>query len=272
MGFFARLRTGWALSMDSLDVLRTEPSLAVFPAVAAVAGTVYLALVLGGAVLLTGSDPGVGTYAALFVVYLGSAFIAAFFSAALTYNAREVFHGRDPTLNEGLAAAWRNRGELFAWAVVSAVVGVVLRAIESREGPVADIVAAVFSVAWGVLTYFVVPVIVFEEVSVGEMFERSGRTFTETWGEAAGAGFGVGIVTVLFTLVGLAVAAVLFVTLGGTGVGVLVAVAVAVLAVLLSYLFGTTLGSIAKTALYVYATEGTRPAPFENVDFADATR
>ena len=34
----------------------------------------------------------------------------------------------------------------------------------------------------------------------------------------------------------------------------------------------TTLGSVAKTALYVYATEDVRPDGFEDVDFANATR
>jgi hypothetical protein len=149
---------------------------------------------------------------------------------------------------------------------------VILRAIESQDSPVAEIVAAAFGVAWGILTYFVVPVIVFEDVSVSEMFRRSGGTFKRTWGETAGAGFGVGIVTALFTLVGLAVAVVLFLALGGTGLGFLLAVAVGVLVVLAAYLLGTTLGSVAKTALYVYATEGSRPDGFEDVDFANATR
>jgi hypothetical protein len=270
MGFISRLKTGWALSMDSLGVLRSEPSLAVFPLIAGLAGTVYLALLLGGAVFLTGQDPGPMLYASLFVVYLWTTFIASFFTAALMYNAREVFHGRDPTLGEGLSAAWANKGPLFAWSVIAAIVGTILRVIESGDSPLADIVAIVFSVAWGILTYFVVPVIVFEQVSVREMFERSGQTFKETWGETAGAGFGVGIVTVLFTLVGLAAAAVVFVVLGGTGPGLLVAVAFAALVVLGAYLFGNTLGAIAKTALYVYATEGERPPAFDNVDFANA--
>lgn len=249
MGFFSRLRTGWALSMDSLDVVRDEPSLALFPAIAGVAGAIYLALILGGAFLLTGPDPGV-----------------------LMYNASEVFHGRDPTMGEGLAAAWRNRSSLFAWAVISAIVGVVLRAIESADNPLADIAAIIFSVAWSVLTYFIVPVIVFEEVSVREMFERSGQTFKQTWGETAGATFGVGIVTVLFTLAGLAVAVAIFLVLGGTAVGLFGALAVGVLAVLFGYLLGTTLSSVARAALYMYATEGEQPPGFEDVDFASAGR
>jgi hypothetical protein len=272
MGFLSRLKTGWALSMDSLGVIRAEPSLAVFPAVAGLAGTVYLALVLGGAVLLVGPDPGPVVYAALFVVYLGTSFIAAFFSAALMYNAREVFHGRNPTLVEGLRAAWRNRTTLLVWAVISAVVGVLLSALESSDTPLAEVTSFLFSVAWSVLTYFVVPVVVFEDASVREMFERSGRTFRETWGETAGAGFGVGIVTALFTLAGLAVAALVFVAFGATAVGALGAVAVAVLVVLAAYLLGSTLSSVAKTALYVYATEGERPGGFEDVDFGAAGR
>lgn len=272
MGFLDRLKTGWALSMDSLGVLRAESSLTAFPFVAGVAGAVYVGLVMGGAVLLTGTDPGPATYAALFAVYLGSAFIAAFFAAALTYNAREVFRGRDPTLADGLAAAWRNRRSLLAWAVVSAVVGVLLRVVESQDNPLARVAAMLFGVAWGVLTYFVVPVIVFEEVSVAGMFERSGETFTGTWGETVGAGFGVGVVTAAFTLAGLALAALVFVAFGTTALGVLGALAVGAVVLLAAYLLGSTLGSVAKTALYVYATEGERPDGFERVDFASAVR
>jgi len=270
MGFFGRLKTGWALAMDSFQVLRREPSLTIFPIISALAGAIFLGLVLGGSVLLTGTDPGPVLYGALFLVYLGTAFISAFFSAALTYNAREVFEGRDPTLKDGLTAAWGNKGTLFTWALVSAIVGVILRAIESADNPIADLASMLFSVAWGILTYFIIPVIVFEDVSAREMFTRSGQTFKETWGETAGAGFGVGIVTVLFTLVGLGIAGLVFVTLGSTAVGAVGAIGLAILVVLLAFLLGTTLGSVAKTALYVYATEGERPSGFENVDFSNA--
>jgi hypothetical protein len=175
-------------------------------------------------------------------------------------------------MGEGLAAAWDNRGELFVWAMASAIVGTVLRAVESADNPLAELAAFLFSVAWSILTYFVIPVIVFEDVSAREMFERSGETFKATWGETAGAGFGVGLITVLFTLAGLAVAAVLLVALGGSAAGIGLALGVGLLVVLAAFLLGSSLGSIAKTALYVYATEGRRPDGFENVDFATARR
>ncbi len=274
MGFFDRLKTGFALATDSVRVIRREPSLLVFPLVAGAFGLVYLAGVSGVAFTtgLVGLDDGTGIvgYALLFVLYFGSTFIASFFTAALMYNAREVFRGNDPTVAEGLRAAWRNKGPLLVWSLISASVGVILRMAESSDNLIARAAATLFSVAWGILTYFIVPVIVFEEVGVTEMFERSGRTFRDTWGETAGSAFGVGLVSIAFGIVGVVLAAVVAVLLfrAGPTVGLVGAVVTFMTVALLVYLFSSALTSVARTALYVYATTGERPSEFENVDFS----
>ncbi|WP_323675326.1 hypothetical protein [Halorubellus sp. PRR65] len=97
------------------------------------------------------------------------------------------------------------------------------------------------------------------------------RTFPGPWrcetplvasrGETAGATFGVGIVTILFMLP-VAILAADIVVLGGLGGALLVAASL----LFVAYLFTTTLGSIARLALYVYATDGQRPSAFEDVD------
>jgi uncharacterized membrane protein YccF (DUF307 family) len=75
-------------------------------------------------------------------------------------------------------------------------------------------------------------------------------------------------------VIGLAIAAVVFFTLGGFGggIGFFVAVAIAGIVVLAAFLLSSALGAVAKTALYVYATEGKRPSGFENVDFERGAR
>ncbi|WP_248517038.1 DUF6159 family protein [Salinarchaeum laminariae] len=267
MGFFGRLTTGWNLAKDSMHVLREEPSLAIFPLLSGIFGLVFMAALFGGTYATMGLEQGPVAYAVLFVLYFGSTFIAAFFNAALVHNAREVFHGRDPTLEEGMRAAWSHRRALAIWALVAATVGMILRAIESSDNPLANVAAMLFSVAWSILTYFIVPVIVFEDVGPTEMFKRSGETFKSTWGETAGAGFGVGIVTALFALVGFAIALAIFFVLGTGTIGLVGGVVVGAIVLLGAYLFGSALGYIARTALYVYATEGEQPEAFNNVDF-----
>jgi len=281
MGLGTRLKTGWRLSRDSIGVLRSSPSLAVFPAVGGVAGAAYLATLVGGGVLFGAVDlqsvdvDGLVGYALLFVAYFGTTFVASFTSAGLMYNAREVFRGREPTVREGFAAARRNVMPLFAWAVVSATVGTALRRIEDSGGGGTDLVAFLFGTAWGVMTYFAVPVVVFEDVSVTGMFGRAAETFRETWGEAVGVEFGLTYVIGLVTLGAVAVPVALFyglkgvpLSVAGVGVDLLVAVVVGGPVVLSALVFGRSVEAVAKAALYVYATEGDRPEGFEDVDFS----
>jgi hypothetical protein len=273
MGIFSRLKMGWNLSMDSLRVLRKQPELTLFPVISGIAGLLFIALLFGGSFVL-GLFEGATAYVVLFILYLGTAFIASFFNAGLVHSARESFEGREPSVKSGLAAAWTHKTPLFVWAVISATVGMLLRAIESDDSIVSSIVALVVSVAWSIITYFIIPVIVFEDVGSLEMFKRSGETFKNTWGETAGANFGVGLVSILFVLVGLAIAAAVFVALGGFGggAGFVVAAVIAAVVILGAALLSTALGAVAKTALYVYATEGKRPPEFDNVDFDSGAR
>lgn len=269
MGFFGRLKTGWRLAKDSFSVLRKQPELMVFPLISGVAGLLFIALLFGGGYVAGAFESDVLGFGVLFLFYLGTSFIAAFFNGGLVYSARNAFEGRDPSVKRGLSEAWRHVGPLLAYAVVSAVVGLVLRAIQNQDNLVGTIVAMFVSVSWSIITYFIIPVIIFEDVGVGEMFTRSGETFKNTWGETAGANFGIGLFSVVIMVVGALIAGaimLLFTSSAGSG-GFVVGAAIAGTLLLVTFLFVSALGVVAKTALYVYATTNERPSEFQNVDF-----
>ncbi|MEE6210783.1 DUF6159 family protein [Salarchaeum sp. III] len=266
MGIFGRLKTGFAFARRSVRVLRDHPRLAVLPAVAGVAGLLYVAALWGVVLSVEPSPNQPLLVAALFCLYFGSTLLASYFTAALMFCAKQVFEDDEPSIRDGLRAAGRNLGPLLAWAAISAVVGVIIRLIESNDSLPAKLIAGVFSVAWGILTYFVVPVIVFEDVDVFEMFSRSKETVQQTWGESLGAAGGVGLVTVALVLLGALPGVVLLVAVPGATA---VALVVLVGGVLLAGLVGQTLTGIAKTALYVYATEDETPAYFDGIEFGD---
>ncbi|QDX40118.1 DUF6159 family protein [Salarchaeum sp. JOR-1] len=266
MGIFSRLKTGFSFARRSARALRDHPRLAALPAVAGVAGLLYLAALWGVVLAVEPSPSQPLLVAALLALYFGSTLLASYFTAALMFCAKQVFDGEEPVIRDGLRAAGRNLGPLVAWAAISAVVGVVIRLIESNDSLPAKLVAAVFSVAWGVLTYFVLPVIVFENVGVFEMFSRSKETVQQTWGESLGAAGAVGLVTVALVFLGAFPGAVLLVA---APVPTPVSLVVLAIGVLLAGLVGQTLTGVAKTALYVYATEDETPAYFEGIDFGD---
>ncbi len=268
---FRRLKTGFGMARRSGRVLRDHPKLLAFPLIGAVSGIAFLATLFGG-VFVVGSafeEPGPALYGALFAAYLAETFVASFFSAGLVAAARTALDGGEPSVRGGLREAWGHKAPLFAWSVIAAVVGVVIQMIESNDNVVARVLAGLFAVAWGVMTYFVVPVIVFRDPSVRGMFEESARTFKNTWGESIGAMGAINLVTFLLALVGVAVAAGVFFLLPAAGSGrVILTVVVGGSAVVFGVLLGKTLTGVAKTALYVYATENDSPEYFEDMDFA----
>ncbi|WP_336036484.1 DUF6159 family protein [Halobacterium yunchengense] len=268
MGLRRRLWTGITLARDSVSLLRDHPHLLWFPLVAGAAGVAFFLLAFGGALgllplaALAGASDAV-VLAGAAVGYVGASFVAVLFTAGLMFATREIMEGRDPTVRDGLRAAWRHRSTLFAWAVVSTAVGLVVRALQESESLGAVLAGALLSVSWAVVTYFVVPVAVFEDEDIRGVFGRSVDIVRETWGESLGAEFGLGFVHAALFLAVAVVAGLAFAATGSVGAAAAVGLPLAVVA----FVVGATLNGVAKVALYEYATTGEPPAYFENVDF-----
>lgn len=267
-GFFDRLKTGWMLTKDSIAVIKTSPKLMVFPLLAAIAAVFFLVLFFLPLVIADVIGGGL-EYVVLFVLYFVTTFTATYFSAVLVYASNEVFHDRDPGIRESMRAINDRLGPIVVWSLIAATVSIAFRILENSDSPLSSILRGLFALGWSIMTFFIVPVIVFEEVSTTSMFRRSGATFKDTWGETLGAGFGItaivigiGIGLILIALALSAPIAVVF-----PGPGILLAVVLVALALVFTYLLSQTIWGIAKTALYVYAAEGIRPSQFDNFDF-----
>lgn len=270
MGLFGRLKRGLALTKDSISVLRHNPSLLAFPLVGGAAALVFVGVLLGTTYGLVGVPAdNLTAVVVLFVVYFVSTFVTSFFTAGLVSETRRAFDGEPVDFRRGMAAAWRVRGKLVVWAAIAATIGVVINIIESSDSRVARVFAWLFSAAWSVLTFFVVPIAVLEpDVSVTEMFKQSGNTFRETWGETAIGMVGPGLIAFVVFLGGAAIGAGLFAATGS----VLAAAAVVVVFVVVGLLVAATTKGVIKTSLYVYATEGKRPSEFADIDMQRLNR
>lgn len=159
--------------------------------------------------------------------------------------------------------------ELAVWSLTSAVVGVLLKSLERSDSFLARIAAGIFALGWTITTFFVIPVIVFEDVSVRELFSKSAGAFRDTWGETLSSSLGIGLIQLALWVAGVAAV----VAIGG-GLFVLVpaigtsTVILGVIGVSVGvYLVGQTVQGITKTALYVYASEQRVPPAFDDFDF-----
>ncbi|WP_049925752.1 DUF6159 family protein [Halopiger goleimassiliensis] len=269
MSVRSRLGTGFKLAGGSAAVLRNNPRLLVFPVVAGAAIVAYVTAVFGGLIVSAESISLPVLIAVLFGVYAGSMFVMSFCIAALAWAARETFAGRTPGTFDAFRAAAGHVWALACWALLSAFVGVALRALEESSNIGGMIVAMVLNMGWFALTYFVVPVIVFEDARPTSMIQESGRLVRETWGETLGSEFGVSVVTALLTLPGVLLAVGLFVVASGNAAIVAAGIGLALAGI--GLLIGVTLGGVAKVALYVFAREETAPDAFDDSLFEQAT-
>lgn len=241
LGFFDRLKTGWTLTKDSIGVIRDHPKLLVFPLLAGIASVFFLVLFFVPMVLADVVGGGL-EYVVLFALYFVTTFFSTYFSAALVYASNEAFHGREPEIRASMRAINGRLGPIAVWSVISATVSVLLRVLEDSDNPLASILRSLFALGWSIMTFFIVPVLVFEDVSATSMFERSGKTFKDTWGETLGAGFGITAIVMVLGLVLIVVALLVSapVVAAFQGAGIVLAVVLVALALVFTYLISQT--------------------------------
>ena len=262
LGDMGRVSNTVELAKASWSVLQADKELMVFPVMSMVA-TILVAvsfvvpvLTFGG---FDGQDLTVVDYAIIFAFYIVAAFVTIFFNASLVHAANERLHGGDPTLGSAMRGAGSRLNRILPWALVSATVSIVLRAIEERLGGLGRLIAGLAGLAWSLVTYLVIPILVIEDIGVVDGVKRSAALFRRTWGENVTAQFGFGILGFVASLPGVMVA-VLGVLAGGA-FGIL-GLVLGVLWIVLVAVVLTALNGIFQTALYHYAVNGEVPGDF----------
>lgn len=268
MGRFAN---SWALTKESIAVLRSDSKLMVFPIISGVASTLVLASFAVPVVLMVVNNPdafrkdNVSSFpSALFLLfsflfYFISFFIATYCNVALVGCAMDRFEGRPVSVGRGLQIANSRIGQIAAWALVAATVGMILKALEQRAGWIGRLIINFVGLAWAIATFFVVPVLAVEGVGPFTAIKRSTGIIRQKWGEAlivnAGIGIVMGITIVLAVLVTAACVVGAAMATQGPVLPIIVGV-LGLLAVVFLALVGATLKEIVNAALYRFATTG----------------
>ncbi len=200
MNVFDRLGNGWTIAMSSFKVIRAKKDLVLFPILSGLS----LLLVVGSfaGYLIISSDAGSDLdqynngfyYLILFIFYVVNYFIVVFFNMALVHCARLYFKGEEFTLRDGIRFSMSRLGVIFSWALFAATVGVILKAIQDNAGWLGKIAIGLLGFMWSVATFFVVPVIAYEDLGPINAFKRSSSLMKEKWGESLGGTFSFGLI------------------------------------------------------------------------------
>ena len=139
-------------------------------------------------------------------------------------------------------------------ALLSATIGVILRIIAERFKVVGELITSITGLIWSLLTFFVIPVMIFENRSILQSIKQSGYLFKKTWGEHVIGQFSMAL---FFTFLGLR--GLIPLLLGFlTNPCIIITVIYWVLLAIIS----SCLNGIFVAALYNYALTGQVPAAY----------
>ena len=267
-----RISRSWMLVKASWGVLRADKELMVFPVVSTLVTLLVMAVLAIPVVLSNSPERWANEEWSLVDIVLAAAFylitstVVIFCNAALVGAADIRLKGGDPTVRDGFRIALAHLPAIIGWAIITTTVGLVLRAIQDRGGVIGAIGAAIAGVAWALVTFLVVPILVIEGVSPMDAIKRSGGLLRQTWGEQIVGNASVGLIFGLIAVVvGIAGGGLALLFLETAFALAVVIGAVTVVVVLGIALLGGTLSGIFTVALYRYATTGDA-GPFFPVD------
>jgi len=277
-GFFGSISNTIDLMKSCIRVLKKDKELILFPILAAI----FVILLVWIIFTFVGLDMSALTaednqaeempVIPLLILLFGANFIVVFFNSALVSAALDRLRGGDPNIRSGLSHASKHIHHIFIWSIIVTIMALIFAAIRAsarNRGAVGQIMTSIFAsllqAGWAMMTFFVVPIIVSENLSPFAAIKRSSGLFKQTWGNQVTANFGFGIFQILALLASAALG--WFFGLMSANLGMIVGVLCATTSISIIY----TLEGIYKAALYEFAM-GEKPLEFEQQDLRTAYR
>ena len=203
MGFIDRLSNGWTITKSSFSILKKNKQLLVFPVLSGISMVLIMASIIVPILAAAGWDAAninidfknkAVPYLFSFLFYLVNYFVVVFFNMALIHCTKLYLQGEEVTVATGLKFSLSRISVIFSWAMFAATVGTILRAIQENSGWLGKIIAGLLGMVWGITTFFVVPVIAYENLGPIGAFKRSAQIMKQKWGEGLASTFSLGLI------------------------------------------------------------------------------
>ena len=155
--------------------------------------------------------------------------------------------------------------QILVWGLIAGTVGLFIQILEGlargSDAPVplrivAGLASFIIGIAWWIVTFFMIPMIVLERAGVMDSMGRSTELFKRTWGEDVTSHIGTGILMTLciFVLIGTSIP---LMYLGD--LGVILGIIILAVGLLFTVLFFSTVEAVNRASLFYYAKTGQMP-------------
>ena len=268
-----------ALTRQSWAVLKDNRYLMAYPLLGAVACIVPALVVVPGILFIAAVRNWIGWALVIVGLYLVM-LVTALFQAGLTVSAAAELEGGHSSLGHGLGTAFGRLGRLARWAFVSTAVTALTGLLRgNNNGGLAEVIfrnvlAAAADVMWQLITFFVMPAMMLDDLGMIDAIKKSASTFKQRWGAQISGGVRIGgligLVAVLPAIIAL-VGGVFLTVIGAWAIGVPLAV-IGFIVLVIAGLILSAIRGVFSVALYRFATQGVVEGGFTEQQLAGAVK
>jgi hypothetical protein len=267
------------LTRQSWAILKGNRYLLAFPVVGIALGIVPFVVVVPGVFFIANNQNWIGWALVIVGVYF-LMLVNAIVQAGLTVSAAAELEGGQSSLGHGLSTAMGRLGRLARWAFVSTVVGLLIGVLRGNGsgGIVAvifrNVLAAAADVMWQLITFFVMPAMMLDDLGMIDAIKKSASTFKQRWGTQLSGGVRIGGLIGLVAILPAALAlagGVFLTTIGAWAIGVPLAL-IGLIVLIVAGLVLTAMRGVFSVVLYRYATQGVVEGGFTEEQLAGAVK
>ena len=271
---FRRFKDSWQLTKSCWSVLQKDKQLLIFPVLSGILSILLVTTFVAPGVYMISQNPhafdnspvAILAPLLLFLLYFCLSSVILFCNTAVLICVKQRFDGGQPSVSTGISGASKFLPQILGWAFLGGCLGVILRQIQENFGIFGTLLARFMGGAWAILSYFALPVMIFEGKGPLQALPRSKEIIGQTWGQSLGAYLGLNALTSIFGLLAVlsmfgSVGACIL-TESATPLGL--TVVVLLVAGLCLSIVSSCLTQIFQAALYVYATTKEVPGCFES--------
>jgi hypothetical protein len=202
-------------------------------------------------------------------IYLVSIFMATFFNVAFYNEILQALNGNKISISRGIGAAWSKIKLILIWSLFAGVVGIIIKILEDKLSFVGRWIMMFIGFSWSVASVFIIPVIIREEKSSNpvNLLKTSALMLHRTWGEAVIGYIGIG--SAGFIIIFLAIIPFFILSMFVIHFVMLelwtifAALSLALIGLIAFSFLWSVVGHIYRCALYMYASEGVIPGPYD---------
>jgi len=271
---FQRIRTGWQLTKAALKILQQDKELILYPLCAALGMigliVVFFFIAISSGLIVSLATPSLANstrYIFIALFLLATYTVSIFFEAAIIASTFQRCKGKNPTFSSGLSLPAKRIVSLVLWAIILTLVTIFIQMIRNlskgrsrKAQTTSNIGTSTLETGWHLFSFFVIPSIVIEDLSVFKALQRSKYLFIKTWGENITAQFTTG--ALFFVLMLLGVLPLVGAALIGNDLLLILTSISFLIWIIAIIILSTTINGILVALLYAYATNKRIPKSY----------